>query len=479
MAFYPVTSYYGTSIGDICNKPPITWYVQNTNVIGIGSVIYSDISGSNTYKNTWFYITEPTDYNFNRIFHTDGSGIIDQFGGPSDFATPIFGIIYDGTDCCHTDKSPLYYDASQLFDIGVNVYSDLCLTIPAGDDIGVKIWVPSYTLSISYLADIVGGTIADFREDGDCIATDPYLFELGSLVNPCDTGQTYYVNLFPDIVPIKVGTTIWKVPQLNGCVVTSETTLTDGYDNTIYYTLDGGDVTAVNSCIAPESPTPTPTPTETPTPTITQTPTITPTITPTQTPTITPTTTPTITSTQTPTTTTTPTRSLTPTPTITPTNSLTPTITSTQTPTTTTTPTRSLTPTPTITPTSTRSPVTTPTPTPTPSRTSGDLFCYTWANADQVWDTSILTWAEFCIIIPIVTPTTAGSGSMSMVRDRLRKLPEEDKKIIIGLFTRLEVDEIVFEKRENKQKNKMVKIKISDVDVTIKESKNVSVKIII
>ena len=68
---------------------------------------------------------------------------------------------------------------------------------------------------------------------------------------------------------------------------------------------------------------------------------------------------------------------------------------------------------------------------------------------------------------------------MSMVRDRLRKLPEEDKKIIIGLFTRLEVDEIVFEKRENKQKNKMVKIKISDVDVTIKESKNVSVKIII
>jgi len=438
MAFYPVTSYYGTSIGDICNNSPITWYVQNTNVIGIGSVIYSDISGSNTYKNTWFYITEPTDYNFNRIFHTDGSGIINQFGSPSDFATPIFGIIYEGTDCCHTDKSPIYYDASQLFDIGVNVYSDLCLTIPAGDDIGVKIWVPSYTLSISYLADIVDGIIADFREDGDCITTNPYLFELGSLVDPCDTGQTYYANLFPDTVPIQVGTTIWTVPQLGGCVVTSELSLTDGYDNTIYYNLDGGGtVESVNTCSVPESPTPTPTPTKTPTPTVTQT------------------------------------------PTITPTNSLTPTITSTQTPTTTTTPTRSLTPTPTITPTSTRSPVTTPTPTPTPSRTSGDLFCYTWANADQVWDTSILTWAEFCIIIPIVTPTTAGSGSMSMVRDRLRKLPEEDKKIIIGLFTRLEVDEIVFEKRENKQKNKMVKIKISDVDVTIKESKNVSVKIII
>ena len=433
MAFYPVTSYYGTSIGDICNNPPITWYVQNTNVIGIGSVIYSDISGSNTYKNTWFYITEPTDYNFNRIFHTDGSGIIDQFGGPSDFATPIFGIIYEGTDCCHTDKVPLYYDASQLFDIGVNVYSDLCLTIPAGDDIGVKIWVPSYTLSISYLVDIVGGTIADFREDGDCIATDPYLFELGSLVNPCDTDQTYYVNLFPDIVPIQVGTTIWTVPQLNGCVVTSESSLTDGYDNTIYYNLDGGGVVeSVNTCSVPESPTPTPTPTETPTPTVTQTPTITPTIT------------------------------------------------STQTPTTTTTPTRSLTPTPTITPTSTRSPVTTPTPTPTPSRTSGDLFCYTWANADQVWDTSILTWAEFCIIIPIVTPTAAGGGtSIAAIRKKIKELDPEDKKIIIGLFTRLEVDEIVFEKRENKQKNKMVKIKISDVDVTIKESKNISVKIII
>jgi hypothetical protein len=316
MAFYPVTSYYGTSIGDICNNPPITWYVQNTNVIGIGSVIYDDISGSNTYKNTWFYITEPTDYNFNRIFHTDGSGIIDQFGSPSDFATPIFGIIYAGTDCCHIDKSPLYYDASQLFDIGVNVYSDLCLTIPAGDDIGVKIWVPSYTLSISYLIDIVDGTIADFREDGDCNVTDPYLFELGSLVNPCDTGQTYYVNLFPDIVPIQVGTTIWTVPQLGGCVVTSEFSLTDGYDNTIYYNLDGGEVTAVNSCIIPESPTPTPTPTETPTLTSTQTRTLTPTITSTQTQT--PTNTPSFTPSVTPTFTQTPSTSVTYTPSVTP-----------------------------------------------------------------------------------------------------------------------------------------------------------------
>jgi hypothetical protein len=103
------------------------------------------------------------------------------------------------------------------------------------------------------------------------------------------------------------------------------------------------------------------------------------------------------------------------------------------------------------------------------------LICLRWDDAEQIWNQSELTWAEFCILVPIVT----GGGSMAMVRDRLRKLPEEEKKIIIGLFTRLDTNEIIFEKRENKQKNTKVKIKISDVDVTIKESKKVKVKIII
>jgi hypothetical protein len=421
MAFYPVTSNYGSSIGDICNNPPITFYVQNTNVLSVGSVIYTDITGSDTFKNTWFYITEPTDYNFNKVFETDGAGEIIQLGTPSDFGVPVFGIIYAGDSCCHTGKGPYYYDASQIFDLGLNIYDDKCLTITSTDVTDQKVWIPSYSFTISYTITTVGGSVVDIREDGECIATEPYLFELGSLVNPCDTSQTYYVNYFPDTNPIQVGTTLWVVPQLNGCDVTSEFTLTDGYDPNIYYDLDGGGVvTAINTCAV--TPTPTPTPTETPTPTITST----------------------ITQT--------PTRSVTPTPTITPT----------------------------ITPTTSGGPVTTPTPTPTPSRTSGELFCYTWANAEQVWDTSILTWAEFCIIIPIVTPIVAGGGtSIAAIRKKIKELDPEDKKIIIGLFTRLEVDEIVFEKRENKQKNKFVKIKISDVDVTVKESKNISVKIII
>ena len=421
MAFYPVTSNYGSSIGDICNNPPITFYVQNTNVLSVGSVIYTDITGSDTFKNTWFYITEPTDYNFNKVFETDGAGEIIQLGTPSDFGVPVFGIIYAGDSCCHTGKGPYYYDASQIFDLGINIYDDKCLTISSTDVTDQKVWIPSYSFTISYTITTVGGSVVDIREDGECIATEPYLFELGSLVNPCDTTQTYYVNYFPDTNPIQVGTTLWVVPQLNGCDVTSESTLTDGYDPNIYYDLDGGGVvTAINTCAV--TPTPTPTPTETPTPTITST----------------------ITQT--------PTRSVTPTPTITPT----------------------------ITPTTSGGPVTTPTPTPTPSRTSGELFCYTWANAEQVWDTSVLTWAEFCIIIPIVTPIVAGGGtSIAAIRKKIKELDPEDKKIIIGLFTRLEVDEIVFEKRENKQKNKFVKIKISDVDVTVKESKNISVKIII
>ena len=252
MAFYPVTSNYGSSIGDICNNPPITFYVQNTNVLSVGSVIYTGITGSDTFKNTWFYITEPTDYNFNKIFETDGTGTIVQFGIPSDFATPIFGIIYAGDNCCHTGKGPYYYDASQIFDIGTNIYDDKCLTISSTDVTDQKVWIPSYSFTISYIITTVGGSVVDLREDTDCLVTDPYLFELGSLVNPCDTTQTYYVNYFPDTNPIQVGTTLWVVPQLNGCDVTSESTLTDGYDPNIYYTLDGGVVTEINTCLDPE-----------------------------------------------------------------------------------------------------------------------------------------------------------------------------------------------------------------------------------
>ena len=451
MAFYPVISNFGSSISDICNNAPITFYVQNTNVLGIGSIIYSNITGSDTIKNTWFYITEPTDYNFNKIFETDGTGTIVQFGVPSDFATPIFGLIYEGDTCCHDNKTPLYYDVTQIFDLGINLYDDKCLTIPSATLTDQKVWIPSYNISISYIVTTVGNTVSDFREDGDCIITNPYLFELGSLVNPCDTTQTYYANFFPDITPIQIGTTLWVVPQLNGCNVTSEMTLTDGYDPNIYYNLDGGGVvTAVNTCLVPESPTPTPT--ETPTPTFTQTPTFT--------------NTPTNTITQTPS------QSITQTPTFT----NTPTNTITQTPTFTRTP--QVTPTPSFTQTNTPSQTSTiPNISPTPSRTPGDQICYTWANAEQIWATSILTWAEFCIIVPIVTETI--KYGTSFLRDKLKKLPEKEKKILIGLFTRLEVDEIVFEKTENKQKNTQVSIKLSDFDIKHQDVKNISVKIFI
>jgi hypothetical protein len=220
-------------------------------------------------------------------------------------------------------------------------------------------------------------------------------------------------------------------------VVTSELSLTDGYDNTIYYNLDGGGVVeSVNTCSVLESPTPTPTSTITPTitSTQTQTPTFTSTPTPTNTPSFTPSVTPTFTQT----------------------------------------PSTSVTYTPSVTPSSTSgvTPIT-----PTPSRTPGQQFCYTWANADQIWDTSILTWAEFCIIIPIVTE--AVKYGTSFLRDRIKKLPEPEKKILINLLTRLEVDEIIFEKNENKQKNTQVSIKLSDFDIKHQDVKNISVKIFI
>lgn len=131
MAFYPITSNFGSSIGDICNNGLITFYVQNTNELGLGSVIYTNITGSDTFKNTWFYITDPTDYNFNRVFETDGTGTIVQFGTPFDFGTPLFGVIYEGDTCCHDNKAPLYYDVTQIFDLGIDIFDDKCLTIPS------------------------------------------------------------------------------------------------------------------------------------------------------------------------------------------------------------------------------------------------------------------------------------------------------------------------------------------------------------
>ena len=105
-------------------------------------------------------------------------------------------------------------------------------------------------------------------------------------------------------------------------------------------------------------------------------------------------------------------------------------------------------------------------------------ICYAWDDAPYAWIDTPFTWAEGCIIEKLIT---GGGGAISSfkIRERLDALPEDEKQILIGLFVRLNVDEIEFEKRVNKNKNTKVKIKLKDVELSLKEQKNIKVNIFI
>jgi hypothetical protein len=91
-------------------------------------------------------------------------------------------------------------------------------------------------------------------------------------------------------------------------------------------------------------------------------------------------------------------------------------------------------------------------------------ICYAWDETPFVWIDTPFTWAEGCIIEKIIS---GGGGAISSqtIRKRLKDLPEDEKEILIGLFVRLDIDELQFERKVNKNKNTKVKIKLSDIEV--------------
>jgi hypothetical protein len=91
-------------------------------------------------------------------------------------------------------------------------------------------------------------------------------------------------------------------------------------------------------------------------------------------------------------------------------------------------------------------------------------ICYAWDETPFAWIDTPFTWAEGCVIEKIIS---GGGGAISSqtIRKRLKDLPEDEKEILIGLFVRLDVDEIQFERKVNKNKNTKVKIKLSDIEV--------------
>ena len=100
------------------------------------------------------------------------------------------------------------------------------------------------------------------------------------------------------------------------------------------------------------------------------------------------------------------------------------------------------------------------------------------ASICYAWDDAPFTWAEGCVIEKLLANGGIAIPSYK-IRERLDALPEEDKEVLIGLFVRLNVDEIEFETKANKNKNTKVKIKLKDIEVSLKEQRNINVNIFI
>jgi hypothetical protein len=102
-------------------------------------------------------------------------------------------------------------------------------------------------------------------------------------------------------------------------------------------------------------------------------------------------------------------------------------------------------------------------------------ICYSWNDAPYKWMETPFTWKEACVIEKII----ATSGIVTKNRRKLKDLTKEEKQTLIGLFVRLNVDEIEFETNLNKFKNKKVTVRLKDVEMLMKEQKNITVDVTI
>lgn len=101
------------------------------------------------------------------------------------------------------------------------------------------------------------------------------------------------------------------------------------------------------------------------------------------------------------------------------------------------------------------------------------IFCYTWDNADVYWNTVELTWAEFCILEKAIG--VIGAKNLKLKKE----LTPEEQQTIINLFVRIKEQDVEFEKRISKHKNKKAKVTIKDVEILLREAKKIDVKIFI
>lgn len=100
-------------------------------------------------------------------------------------------------------------------------------------------------------------------------------------------------------------------------------------------------------------------------------------------------------------------------------------------------------------------------------------ICYSWDDTPFAWMDTPFTWKEGCVIQKIV----AAGGIGPRIRKKMKELRQDEVATLIGLFVRLDVDEIEFETRVNKTKNNKVTVKLKDVEILMKEQKYIKVNV--
>jgi hypothetical protein len=107
-------------------------------------------------------------------------------------------------------------------------------------------------------------------------------------------------------------------------------------------------------------------------------------------------------------------------------------------------------------------------------------ICYKWNDAIYKWNEANFTWKEACVIEKIIKAESGYVKNNRKLSDRIKKLPKEDKEILINLIVKIKKqhqEDLII--KNNKRKNQKIKVKIKDMELFIKEIKKINIKVIL
>ena len=108
-------------------------------------------------------------------------------------------------------------------------------------------------------------------------------------------------------------------------------------------------------------------------------------------------------------------------------------------------------------------------------------FCYTWSDADVIWNQVEITWREACVLQKVMEggSFTRAPHSPNTLRNRIKKLKKDEQQVLIKLVTRIINNDKTIETKINRKKNTNVKVTIKKVELVLKEAKKINLKIFI